>query len=103
VSATDIITEVGELTDISSLSAIGVAVASRIAVLAQQGNGNGQPPEAEADRLLSTKEAAARLGVSTSFLYTGRGKHIPYEKRGLRKRLYRESALQHYEKRNHSA
>jgi hypothetical protein len=76
--------------DITDLAAIGAAADLRIVKLNQQRNGKDD------DELIDAKEAARMLGVSTSFLYTGRGRRlIPAVKVGRRK-MYRKSAIQKF-------
>jgi hypothetical protein len=76
--------------DATDMPAILAAVASRLAAVRA-----APKSKAEDDALLSAKEAADLLGVSTSFLYSGAGSEIPVVKVG-RRRMYRRAVIERF-------
>jgi hypothetical protein len=90
----DIIAALSECTDLTALSAIGVALAARIAALASSSNGKSD------DRAVSVREAAELTGLSESALYHG---NFPFEIKGKaqgRKRTFSYNGIQRYIARN---
>ena len=61
--------------------------------LLQPSNGSGGPEAG--DRLLSTQEAAAKLGTSTDYLYRHSSK-LPFTVRLGRKVLFSEAGIERY-------
>src|SRR3990172_181232 len=61
--------------------------------LLQHSNGSGGPEAG--DRLLSTQEAAAKLGTSTDYLYRHSSK-LPFTVRLGRKVLFSEAGIERY-------
>ena len=64
-----------------------------LARLLQHSNGSGGPEAG--DRLLSTQEAAAKLGTSTDYLYRHSSK-LPFTVRLGRKVLFSEAGIERY-------
>jgi hypothetical protein len=89
-AAAEIIAQLAECTDLTELSAVALAVAGRIAALASN-NGKGT----DNGGLITTAQAAKLLNVSSSFLYSGEGKHISVVKVGRRK-MYSRAVIERY-------
>jgi hypothetical protein len=75
------------------LSAIGVALASRIAALAANGRA------ADGDVLLDVDAAAALLGVSADWLY--RRPHLPFRRKIGGKVKFSHDGIQQWQKHDH--
>jgi len=87
-----LISALEQVQDIATLSAIGMAVSARIAALAQ---GNGKA--ADNSELLDAKAVCAMLGgVSSSFLYSGRGSKVISAVRLGRRKMYRRSEVEKF-------
>jgi predicted DNA-binding transcriptional regulator AlpA len=70
------------------------ALVGRLLALRASGNGQGQA-QPDGDRLLSAREAAAKLGTSADWLYR-HSRNLPFTIRIGRKVLFSEAGIERY-------